>query len=210
MVLIKLFMAPAPKISVLEITEISFKRRAMWLKLLQIWRERVRRNGILAMQTKKGVVHMDFTRCVLCRNFLSSPLCCCFFVERVFLILSCNLDWQMLTAQVCSIMPGRSLPSYALFFSIHLNVQYFLLDTILCMHVCVSVNVCHLCASAQADLIRASNPPKLEEHVAMSHLTWLLGTEFRSSGPAGSTLISRASPRKFSIINWLLCLAPKS
>lgn len=200
MVLIKLFMAPAPKISVLEITEIFFKHRAMWLKLLQIWRERVRRNGILAMQTKKGVVHMDFTRCVLCRNFLSSLLCWCFFVERVFLILSCNLDWQMLTAQVYSIMPGRSLPSYTLFFSIHLDVQYFFLDTILCIRVCVSVNVCHLCASAQADLNRASNPPKLEEHVAMSHLTWLLGTEFRSSGRAGSILTSRASPKKFSII----------
>lgn len=86
----------------------------------------------------------------------------------------------MLTAQVCSIMPGRSLPSYALFFSIHLNVQYFLLDTILRMHVCVSVNVCHVCASAQADLNRASNPPKLEGHVAMSHLTWVLGL---NSGP---------------------------
>ena len=183
----------------------------MWLKPLQIWRERVRRSGILAMQTKKGVVRMDFTRCVLRRNFRSSSLLCwCFLVECVFLLLPCSLDWQMLTAQVCSIMPGRSLPSYALFFSIHLIIQYFLLDTILCMHVCVSVNVCHMCARAQADLNRASNAPKLEGHVAMSHLTWVLGTEFRSSGQAGSILIFRASPRSLVSLNSFLCLAPKS
>lgn len=35
---------------------------------------------------------------------------------------------------------------------------------------------------------RASNPLELEWQVAVSHLTWVLGTELRSSGKSASTL----------------------
>ena len=53
---------------------------------------------------------------------------------------------------------------------------------------CAFVNVCHMSADTCRGQKRASEPLELELQMVVSFLMWVLGTELKSSGQAGSAL----------------------
>ena len=55
------------------------------------------------------------------------------------------------------------------------------------MCMCVYVNVCYLCADNLECQKIVSTPQLLKLQVIGSYLTWVLGTEFRSSARAADT-----------------------